>query len=363
MVYFLTRTYVKIALWFFYQELKVRGLENIPKNKPIILTPNHQNSFIDAIIIACIVPQPIYYLVRASVFRSKIARWLLGLLNMMPIYRFRDGLKEVKKNDAIIDSCTRLLQKNKWLMVFPEGNHDMNYAIRPLQKGIGRIAFKTIEQHNADVQIVPVGIYYENHTASRSRVLVNIGEPINVNDHYKTYKEDSNQGFRNLINQVSLAMEKLTIHIAPIEKYNDIYAQWRLKQNIESNIIDQYNADLKILTQIESNTTTDISINQNKSITYKKSRLILFPLFVYGVINHLFAYKILNWIIREKVTDIHFYSSIKLALGMVLVPLFYGMQSFGLYQLGVDPYWILLYIFTLPITGMIAHRYRALSKY
>lgn len=363
MVYFLTRTYVKIALWFFYRELKVQGLENIPKNKPVIFTPNHQNSFIDAILIACIVPQPIHYLVRASVFQSKIARWLLGQLNMMPIYRFRDGLKEVKKNDAVISTCAALLNNNKWLMVFPEGNHDMRYAIRPLQKGVGRIAFRKIDEHKGDIYIVPIGIYYENHTAFRSRVLVNIGEAIKVNDHYQSYKKDSNQGFRDLMNQVSLAMRTLTIHIAPKEMYDDIYSQWRLKRSFESGIIDQYIADQKTLTQIKSSTITDISSDQNTPCANKRNSLFLFPIIIYGTINHLFAYWILHMIIRNRVTDIHFYSSIKLALGMVLVPLFYGLQSFGLHLLGVNIYWILIYCLTLPITGMIAHRYQSLSKF
>ncbi len=358
MIYFLTRLYVKIALWFFYRELQVQGLENIPKDKPVIFTPNHQNSFMDAMLITCIVPRPIHYLVRASVFRTKIARWFLYQLNMMPIYRFRDGLKEVKKNDTIIDACTRLLQENKSLMIFPEGDHNMKYAIRPMQKGVGRIAMKSIDQYDIDVCIVPVGIYYEDHTASRSRALINIGQPINANDYYQGYKEDANLGLKILMNQVSTSMQSLTVHISPKEVYDNIYSVWQSHRTIESTIVKQYNTDQALVTQLKNNDPLDQSSNQKIKKKYRILNTLLFPLIVHGVVNHLLAYWVLHLIIRKKVSDIHFYSSIKLAVGMVLVPIFYTIQSCGLYMLGVNMFWITIYVVTLPMTGMIALRYR-----
>lgn len=352
-VYFFTRSYVSIALWFFYKELKVQGLENIPKNSPVIFTPNHQNSFIDAILIACSVPHPIHYLVRASVFKSKIGSWLLGLLNMMPIYRFRDGINEVKKNDSVITSCTKLLHNNKWLMIFPEGNHDMKYAIRPLQKGVSRIAFKCNEEYGVDVQIIPVGIYYEKHTASRSRVLINFGQAISVQQYDSDYTQDQNLGYKKLTQTISKSMQSLTIHIAPSDCYDKIFQEWRSLKKVKEKIVDQYKSDQGIIELIKKDEFSDKSEDQSKSNTeYKK---LLLPLALYGLINHLIPYLILRYIIKEKVTDIHFYSSIKLVVGMVVVPFFYLIQSMLLFSLDVDLIWIGIYIFTLPMSGIVAH--------
>jgi 1-acyl-sn-glycerol-3-phosphate acyltransferase len=352
-VYFFTKSYVRIALWFFYKELKVQGLENIPKDSPVIFTPNHQNSFIDAVLIACSLPRPVHYLVRASVFKSSMARWSLGLLNMMPIYRIRDGIKAVKKNDGVIASCTKLLHDNKWLMIFPEGNHDMKYAIRPLQKGASRIAFQYVEQYGADVQIVPVGIYYEQHTASRSRVLVNFGQPISTQVLSNHFKQDQNIGYKKLMQLISSGMKKLTIHIAPLAYYDEIYQQWRASRLVKRGIIDQYRSDQEIVARIQNGETTDNSEDHTNS--KKWPDLLLLPIAIYGFINHFFAFLIVRYMIHKKVTDMHFTSSIKLVVGMVVVPLFYMLQSLVLYNMGMELMWILVYIPTLPMSGGIAH--------
>jgi 1-acyl-sn-glycerol-3-phosphate acyltransferase len=357
MIYFATRLYVKIALWFFYKELSVRGLENIPKDKPIIFTPNHQNSFIDAILITCIVHRPIHYLVRASVFKSKIAKWFLNQLNMMPIYRFRDGLKEVKKNDQIMTACAKLLSENKCLMIFPEGNHNMKYAIRPLQKGTARMAFQSIDKYQSDVNIVPVGIYYEDHKASRSRVLVNFGKPISAQRHYQLYNQDPQRGYVNLMNEISLAMQQLTLNVKPKERYDDVLQKYLTQREMKPNIEDQFDADQKLVAHIILNDPSSHSNEPSSKTEIRKSNWFLFPIYFYGMINHITPYLILRKIITNKVTDIHFYSSMKLAIGMVLIPVFYGLQASILHMSGVEYYWIILYLITLPNTGIIALRY------
>ena len=47
---------VKTGLLFFYKNIKVVGKENLPKGKPILITPNHQNALIDALLIEGYVP-------------------------------------------------------------------------------------------------------------------------------------------------------------------------------------------------------------------------------------------------------------------------------------------------------------------
>ena len=352
--YSLTKNYTGIALKIFYRELKIQGRSNIPKDKPVIFAPNHQNSFLDAIIIACVVSRPIHYLVRASVFSSKLAKWALGLLNMMPIYRFRDGLKEVKKNDAVISACTKLLSKNKWLLIFPEGNHSLNYSIRTLQKGISRIAFQTIDKYGADVQVVPVGIYYEDHTAFRSRALVNFGKPINVKDYYHAYQKEATGGFNLLREELSGRMKPLTIHISPKERYEEIYTRWRKVRPVHPDISTQFQADTSIIESLKNG--SEVSSKQRLKDS-EIMRWALFLPYIYGVINHILPYKLMDLIMKKMVSDVHFFSSIKLAAGMVLVPICYLMQTGLLYLLKVEWYWLLIYLVTLLPCGLVAYHY------
>jgi len=54
------RRYVNLGLNFFFKEIHVEGLENIPKNKALLFVSGHRNGMIDPILIST-VNQFIYY--------------------------------------------------------------------------------------------------------------------------------------------------------------------------------------------------------------------------------------------------------------------------------------------------------------
>ena len=64
-----------------------------------------------------------------------IANFFRGL-KMIPVFRFRDGLANVKKNAGAFEQTRALLKSKKSILIFPEGNHQASYYLRPLQKGI-----------------------------------------------------------------------------------------------------------------------------------------------------------------------------------------------------------------------------------
>ena len=44
-------------------------------------------------------------------FCTAFMRWFLENLNMLPVYRVRDGMSSVTKNNAIFERCIRMLKK------------------------------------------------------------------------------------------------------------------------------------------------------------------------------------------------------------------------------------------------------------
>ncbi|QLH32344.1 MAG: 1-acyl-sn-glycerol-3-phosphate acyltransferase [Cyclobacteriaceae bacterium] len=77
---------------------------------PVIFVANHQNAFLDAVLIICSSHRNPWALARANVFK-KWANTLLTLIQMMPVYRFRDGFDTLRKNEVIMDQCASLLKK------------------------------------------------------------------------------------------------------------------------------------------------------------------------------------------------------------------------------------------------------------
>ena len=53
MIYNFLKILAKLSIPFYFSSVEINGKENIPKEcRPIILAPNHQNAFLDAIVIA-----------------------------------------------------------------------------------------------------------------------------------------------------------------------------------------------------------------------------------------------------------------------------------------------------------------------
>ena len=121
---------VSFGVYGFYKRFEIKGKENIPIGKPILFAANHQNAFLDGAIIGYAISKPIYFLGRADIFKKKSVAKLLWAINMMPIFRQRDGANAVKKNEAIFDKCHDLLNEKKPILVFAEGNQGKQKKLR-----------------------------------------------------------------------------------------------------------------------------------------------------------------------------------------------------------------------------------------
>jgi 1-acyl-sn-glycerol-3-phosphate acyltransferase len=86
----------------YFKKLKYQGKEKIPKNAGIIYAVNHQNAFLDPIVIAGRTRQPTNFLTRADIFKKPFVAKILSQLYMLPIYRQRDGANAVKMNEKNI---------------------------------------------------------------------------------------------------------------------------------------------------------------------------------------------------------------------------------------------------------------------
>ena len=183
---------MSVAIRFFYKKIGVRGLENVPAKGPIIFALNHQNSFLDAFLVTGTTPRNPYFLARADAFNNKIAAFLLDIINIIPIYRIKDGISSLKKNEQVIVRCRRIMRQKHPVLIFPEASHEYKHMLRPLKKGIARIAFGTefASEISPEVVTIPVGVYYGNYTKAGYNVFINYGSPVKVSDYKKIYEKD-----------------------------------------------------------------------------------------------------------------------------------------------------------------------------
>ncbi len=321
-------------MFFYIKKIKVEGKEHIPKKGAVLFTVNHPNALIDPLLVATTNRRIQHFLVRAASFKNPTIKKLLATLNLMPIYRIRDGVKELAKNEAIFNQCFSILKKGQSLMIFPEGSHNIKRTVRPISKGFTRIVFGAIDKHpDLKITIIPVGITYQNPSEYPTSVSVKYGTPIIVNDHYD--KSNIPAATLHLRTQVRDQLKNMVTHIPNDEKYHDTIQQ-----------LNEANVDFTSVHDVNK------MISERTITTRDKKYHYFLPLKVLIVLN-----SIIPWLlwkrIRKKVDEIEFVDTFRFGINVVTFPLFYGIQTwilswfFGgkiaLIYLGVSLLLLLLY--------------------
>lgn len=362
LLYRFLKWYVPVGFRFFYRKVHIRGLENIPADSPLIFAINHQNAFMDAIVVASTTPRNPWFITRASVFRSSVARYWLQKLQMLPIYRFRDGHAEMKKNDEAMEAVQKLLQQQEAILIFPEGNHNRNWALRPLQKGIARMAFSLEQQKNfrSGLMIVPVGLQYENHLRSGSEFLISYGKPIATADYHQLFEEQPAKAINALLHDLKESMLPLILHIEPTEKYDAIKSAVQNRTGRERNLTDRLFTDQQFIQALEKQELPAIQesnpLPKNKSCTWQ------WPLYFLSMLLHYPALYLTRFVVKKTVKDDHWTSSIKFAVLLFGAPIVYLLQALIGLLLGLSWPWLLAYAIALPLTGKLFVNLRGRCK-
>lgn len=310
--YQLVKLYITIGLFFYHRKITTIGKENIPKKGAVLFVSNHKNALIDPILIATTTTRDIHFLTRASAFKIPLVKWILSTVNMLPIYRIRDGKSALAKNEEIFNYCFNLFNKGRSLLIFPEGTHDIRRWVRPLSKGFTRITFGALDQNpDLELNIVPIGLNYAKAESFAASVSIIYGKPIMVNSFYN--KDDIITSTQQLKDIVGNAMKQLTTHVDDIDNYDTIinklgYVNYLNPEEVNKKI---ENLDLQI---------------PNSKIKKKEPTLLWKIIYNLVKLNSLPA--LLIWkAIKPKISEVEFESTTRFAIGATAVPLFYTLQT------------------------------------
>ena len=170
-----------LALNFYCRKVTINKRYLLQNNGPLLIAANHPNSFLDAIIIATLFKNPVYALARGDVFANKIYTRLLGLLNMMPVYRMSEGTENLEENYTTFAACQDIFKKDGIVLIFSEGRCINEWHLRKLKKGTARLAINAWK-HNIPLKVLPLGINYSSFKFFGKNVILNFGEIITQKD-------------------------------------------------------------------------------------------------------------------------------------------------------------------------------------
>lgn len=187
----------------FFKSIRVFGREHLPTDGGLLLSPNHQGAFLDPLLVGIYLPGKIHSLTRGDVF-VKPFKWFFDAMQMLPVFRIRNGFSTLKNNEATFKKCYDLLGQKKSLMMFSEGLHHKEMYLYPISKGSSRIAYHAQKQNpNTPIYLVPVGINYQQYERPWSGLQIVYGKAIPVQPFL--HQQDSEA---KIINQIRAQLQE-----------------------------------------------------------------------------------------------------------------------------------------------------------
>ena len=218
MLYLIVRPVARFVLRFYYRNIDLSGLEHIPADAAVILASNHPTAFIEPCLLACFQPRTLWFLARGDLFKTRLARWGLAAVNILPVFRLQDGgFKKLRNNYGTFDACYRALSDRRALMILAEGRCIHGKHLLPLRKGTARLALGALSRDVTlpEVYIVPVGVNFTHAERVRGTVMIRCGEPIRASAYLEEYRSSEATAIKQLTSHLRARLSPLVVQVPP----------------------------------------------------------------------------------------------------------------------------------------------------
>jgi 1-acyl-sn-glycerol-3-phosphate acyltransferase len=402
MLYTFLQNIIKVSLAIFFQKIEVRHGENVPERGPVLLTVNHPDSQMDAFVLSAAIKRKVHYIAHAGLFANKLRAKLLRSCGVIPVSRKRSGVGEIGRNVEAFRACYEVLEKGGVIGIFPEGISEIERRVRKIKTGAARIVLEAERknQYKLGVKIIPIGLHFFSRNRFRSRVLINVGRPIELSPYLSLNEKDNTEAVNQLSSKIQENLEKLTVNVQHTELdrfvkdiesiYRDeLMTQTRVDHKSSKKIVTEFVITQKIaecVAYFHEHDPQKVRDMEERISDYKRKlrRLQLkdimvrektsikklfkaelagivkaiagLPLAVYGILNNFFPFRITEFIAKKFIDDRTKILMVLFIGGGATFILFYGAQVFLVWYL--EGYlWALVYFCSLPLSGFFALGY------
>jgi 1-acyl-sn-glycerol-3-phosphate acyltransferase len=389
-----------ITVRVFFRSVTVRNNQLIPEKGPLMVLANHPSTFMDPIVIATLLDREVYFLAKGELFKGSFAKWLLPKFNMIPVYRKQDDPSQMGRNEETFIKCYEHLEKGGAILMFPEGVSITERKLKPIKSGAARIVLGAEARNDfkLNVQVLNIGLNYENPHRFNRRLFVNIDNPVAASAFRESYNEDTFKGVAALSEVIRQRLETLIIGIED-KRIDALVAQ------IEMLYREKLNADLQIekgdsssefmVTRNIVETVNYFSVTDPQRVETMRQRLenyferlkkagisdhhiagrgsersfllgnlkdlltiiLGFPFYVYGLINNFLPFEIPAAAAKKISKSIEFRGAIGMVGGMFTFLIFYTLQIWLCWKLTHWTALTLIYGISLPLSGLFAYWY------
>ena len=363
----LWRGFCQIAIRVFYRHYEVAGLENIPKDRGVLLCANHVNALVDPVLVQAASTKLMRPLARSGLFNKLWLKPILSMVGAVPIYRSTDKGVDTTQNQDSFVRVYELLEQGEWIMIFPEGQSHSQSQIQELKTGAARMVLGTLERGVAEPVLLPVGLTFTKKGQFRGDVLVYFGQPIDLSVP-ETVAPDVR--VRVITRRLTEGLRDVTINtdnwedlelISKVERFFAMrygkYRQRSLAQRFRTmkRIISRHKLLRQQQPELVEKVTKDLQRfeaicrsvgikDYHLNIAYRPFLVVFYsikllltlvvsiPLFAWVVLNGAIPYHLTRYLTQFFAKAADQYDTAKILLGFVLFSLFWGLQLYGVYQ-------------------------------
>jgi 1-acyl-sn-glycerol-3-phosphate acyltransferase len=393
-------------IWFLFRAVDARDAGRVPATGPVLLCMNHPNNLIDSLLVGGLVTRKVHYLATAAMFRNWLQSRFLRACGAIPVYRREDDPDRVDRNVEAFAACFEILAHGGVIGIYPEGTTHAERRVQRIKTGAARIALeyearRAADPRQAPLTVIPVGLSFEALKSFRSRVRVAFGEPVPLDPHLGSYREDPAKAVGALTDALQWAMEAQVVQTDRLEGadvaravealYRDRLIRdlqderglsarqidaVRLGRSIAEAVAHFERVDPARVAHIRERITAyrallaayrvrDDAVRERLAHRPVRQRLrrgggavIGLPVFVYGAAVNALPYLIPRWIARRTARKETSYATTRFLASVVAYPLFWGLETAAVWRLA-GPAWAGAFLVSLPVTGLLAYHYVA----
>ncbi|TMW60665.1 hypothetical protein Poli38472_000707 [Pythium oligandrum] len=288
--YSLVVNFLRVVARIYFRKISVYGINNLPREGPVILCPNHPNMFVDAILVIteCVrLGRMPYVWVKGSLFANPVAGTILRMLGSVPVFRPPKAASSLEDNDSSmtpeqLEAANRKMFEKTWdvlaagnvMVLFPEGTSYTAPKMLKLRTGVVRVATGFVRNHDQPIPIIPVGLTYFNKDSFRSEVMLEFGTPYTLNPEdvaSDSFKEDEKAEVKRMTEHLEEKMHEVTLNASDFATIRVARLMRRLYLNTAASI--DANKELRLTQQIINmleRETTDEGQQERLKITREK---------------------------------------------------------------------------------------------
>lgn len=153
-----------------YYRAEIIGLENIPKEGPLIFCGNHR-TYLDPPLMVATAKRDMKFLAKEELYNNKFLAFLGWVFEAIPV-------KRDEKDVSAIKTSLKFLKSGQCIALFPEGTRNGLEKGEKIKDGVAFFAVRS------EAKVVPCGI--KGGTKENRKVTITYGRPLDYSEYKGT---------------------------------------------------------------------------------------------------------------------------------------------------------------------------------